>query len=148
MKVILLEDVKSLGKRGELVEASDGYARNYLLPKKLAVVADAAAINEAKSREAARLHRIEVERAEAAATAEKLQGVMVRLEMPGSSEERLYGSVTAKDIAEALEAQTGITVDRRKLVMNEQIRTYGTYSVEARLYPEITGVVNFVVVRK
>jgi large subunit ribosomal protein L9 len=148
MKVILKEDVKAQGKKGDIIEVSDGYARNYLLPKKLAVVADAAAINEAKSREAARLHRIEVERAEAAATAEKLQGVMVRLEMPGSSEERLYGSVTAKDIAEALEAQTGITVDRRKLVMNEQIRTYGTYSVEARLYPEITGVVNFVVVRK
>lgn len=148
MKVILKQDVASQGKKGDIIEVSDGYARNFLLKKGLAVIADASAINEAKTKEAARLHKIEVEKAEAKAVAAKLEGVLVKLEMPGSSDERLYGSVTAKDVTDALEAQAGIVIDKRKLELKEQIRTYGSYTVEVRLYPEITGKINFVVVKK
>ena len=148
MKVILKEDVKAQGRKGDIINVSDGYARNYLFPRKLAVPADAAAIQEIKNREASRLHKLEVEKAEAEQIRSKLEGVMVKLEMPGSSDERLYGSVTAKDVAEALEAQTGISVDRRKLVLPEQIRSYGTYWADVKLFPEVTGRINFVVVRK
>ncbi len=148
MKVILKEDVKAQGRKGDIINVSDGYARNYLFPRKLAVPADAAAIQEIKNREASRLHKLEVEKAEAEQIRSKLEGVMVKLEMPGSSDERLYGSVTAKDVAEALEAQTGISVDRRKLVLPEQIRSYGTYCADVKLFPEVTGRINFVVVRK
>ncbi len=148
MKVILKEDVKSQGKKGDIINVSDGYARNYLIPRKLAVPADAAAIQEIKNREASRLHRLEVEKAEAEQTRDRLEGVMVKLEMPGSSDERLYGSVTAKDVAEALEAQTGIALDKRKIVLGEQIRSYGTYTAEVKLFQDVAGKINFVVVRK
>ena len=138
MKVILTQDVKDQGKKGDIIDVSDGYARNFLLKRKLAVVADASAINEAKNREASRLHKIEVEKAEANETAAKLKDLTVRLEMPGSTGDRLYGSVTAKDIADALKAQTGIDLDRRKLEV-ENIRNYGSYPVVAKLYAGISA---------
>ena len=148
MKVILTQDVKAQGKKGDIIDVSDGYARNFLLKKGLAVIADAGAINEAKNREASRLHKIEVEKAEARELAAKLEKTALKLEMPGSSEERLYGSVTAKDITDALEAQAGIVIDKRKLELKDQIRTYGSYTVDVRLYPEITGKISFSVVKK
>ena len=148
MKVLLKEDVKSQGKKGEIINVSDGYARNDLIPKGLAVAADAAAINEAKNREASRLHRIETEIREAKETAAALEGVVVKIEAPGSADDRLYGSVTAKDISEALLAQHGISVDRRKLQLNEQIRSCGSYTVDAKLYSDITGKINLIVCRK
>jgi len=147
MKVILTQDVKSQGKKGDVITVSDGYGYNYLLRNKLAVIADAAALNEAKNREASKQHKIETEKAEARATAEKLAACTVKFELPGT-EDRLYGSVTAKDIAEALEAQHKIVIDKRKLVLADQIRTYGSYTIDVKLYTEITGKVNLVVTRK
>ena len=148
MKVILLQDVKSQGKKGDVITVSDGYAANFLIPKKLAIAASAAALNEAKAREEAKQRRIETEKKEAAAIAEKLEASVVKLGMAGGSDERLYGSVTAKDIADALKEQLGIDLDKRKLVLGEQITTYGSYTVEARLYTDIVGKVNLIVFRK
>ena len=148
MKVILLQDVKSQGKKGDVITVSDGYAANFLIPKKLAIAASAAALNEAKAREEAKQRRIETEKKEAAAIAEKLEAYVVKLGMAGGSDERLYGSVTAKDIADALKEQLGIDLDKRKLVLGEQIKTYGSYTLEARLYTDIVGKVNLIVFRK
>ena len=139
MKVVLLADVKSQGKKGELINVSDGYARNYLFPRGLATEADAKALNEIKTKEEARRHKIEEEQANARDTAQKLAGVTVRVKADAGADGRLYGSVTPKDIAEALEAQQGIAVDRRKLLLDGNIKAFGTYPVEIRLYPEISG---------
>ena len=145
MKVVLLQDVKGQGKKGDLVNVSDGYARNFLFPKKLAAVADAAVMNELKGKEDARLHKIEVDKQNARDTAEKLQTVVVKLPASAGADGRIYGSVTAKDIEEAMKAQHGIEIDRRKLQMKDPIKTFGTHTVEIKLYPEITGKVNVVV---
>lgn len=145
MKVVLLQDVKAQGKKGDLVNVSDGYARNFLLPKGLAVEADAKILNELKSKEEARLHKIEEEKAAARATAEKLTGVVVKLKSTAGADGRLYGSITTKDIAEALAAQHGITVDKRKIVLDNSIRAFGTYALDVKLYTEISGKINVVV---
>lgn len=139
MKVILLADVKGQGKKDQVVNVSDGFARNFLFPKNLAVVADAKAVSERKSKEEARLHRIEVEKAEAKAMAEKLSGITVKLTEQAGADGRLYGSVTTKDVAEALGRQLGQEIDKRKLVLPEALKAFGTYQVEIKLYPEITG---------
>lgn len=148
MKVILTQDVKSQGKKGDIINVSDGYACNFLFPRKLAVVADATAVNEAKNREASRLHKIEVEKAAATEIQEKLKNITVTIETAGSSEERLFGSVTSKDIVEALAAQTGIVIDKKDVSLKEQIRTFGSYSVDVKLYTEIAGKIHVSVVRK
>ena len=145
MKVILLCDVKGQGKKDQIVEVSDGYARNFLLPKGLAVVADAKVMNEIKNREASKLHKIETEKAAAKETAAKLEKITVKIVGQAGSDGRLYGSVTAKDIAEALEKQFGIVIDRRKLTLPEPIKTFGTYNTEVKLYTEITGKVKVTV---
>ena len=141
MKVMLTQDVKGQGKKDQIIEVSDGYARNFLLPKKLAVIADAKAVNEAKNKEASNLHKIEVAKAEAKAIAEKLSKTTVQI-LAGGGTERLYGTVTSKDIAETLAANYGINIDKKKIVMNESIKTFGTYKVEVKLYgAEITGTI-------
>ena len=145
MKVILTQDVKAQGKKGDIIEVSDGYARNFLLARKLAIIADAKALNEAKNKEASRLHKIETEKAAANELASKLSSVLVKLPVACGADEKLYGSITAKDIAEALKEQHGIEIDRRKLQMKDPIKTFGTHTVEIKLYPEITGTVNLVV---
>lgn len=148
MKVILTQDVKSQGKKGDVIDVSDGYARNFLLARKLAVIADAKALNEIKNKEASRLHKIEVEKAAATETAARLQTVLVKIAASAGADDKLYGSITAKDIAEALEAQHGIVIDRRKLVLADPIRAFGSYTVDAKLYPEVTGRVNVLVCHK
>lgn len=145
MKVVLLQDVKSQGKKGDLINVSDGYARNFLFPKGLAAEADAKAMNEIKSKEEARLHKIEVEKAAARETAEKLSAVTVKLTSTAGADGRLYGSITTKDIAEAVEKQHGITVDKRKIQLDGTIKAFGTYVLDVKLYPEITGKINLVV---
>ena len=139
MKVILTQDVKAQGKKGDIIEVSDGYARNFLLARKLAIIADAKALNEAKNKEASRLHKIETEKANANEIASKLSQVVVKFNVNAGADGRLYGSITSKDIAEALQKQHNITVDKRKIVMPEPIKTYGTYNYDVRLYTEITG---------
>ncbi|MBQ2716795.1 MAG: 50S ribosomal protein L9, partial [Clostridia bacterium] len=118
MKVILTQDVKAQGKKGDIIEVSDGYARNFLLARKLAIIADAKALNEAKNKEASRLHKIETEKAAANELASKLSSVLVKLPVACGADEKLYGSITAKDIAEALKEQHGIEIDRRKMVLD------------------------------
>jgi len=146
MKVVLLQDVKGQGKKDQIVEVSDGYARNFLFPKKLAAVADAKVLNDIKNKEAARLHRIELEKAAARETAEKLQSVVVKIKMTqGADAGKFYGSVTTKDIADALLEQHHIEVDKRKIVCDEQIKAFGTYTLDVKLYPEITGKLNVLV---
>ena len=141
MKVVLLTDVKGQGKKDQIIDVSDGYARNFLLPRKLATIADAAALNDAKNKEAARLHKIEVEKAAANETKAKL----VKLRGPAGADGKLYGSFGSKDIAEALKEQTGIEIDRRKIVVDAPIKAFGTYQFEVKLYPEIAGKVNVLV---
>ena len=141
MKVMLTQDVKGQGKKDQIIEVSDGYARNFLLPKKLAIIADAKAVNEAKNKEASNLHKIEVAKAEAKEIADKLGKITVTI-LTGGGTERLYGTVTSKDIAEALAKNHGINIDKKKIVMAENIKTFGTYKVEVKLYgAEITGTI-------
>ena len=138
MKVILLANVKGLGKKDEMVEASDGYARNYLIPKKLAILADSKAQNELKGKESARQFKIEEEIKAARALAARLEGTVVKIRSASGADGRLYGAVTAKDIAEALAKNFDIVVDKRKMEV-DTIKNYGTYSVSVKLYTEITG---------
>ena len=148
MKVILTQDVKAQGKKGDIIEVSDGYARNFLLARKLAIIADAKALNEAKNKEASRLHKIETERAAAAEIAAKIETILVKIAAPSGADERLYGSITAKDIAEALKAQHGIEIDRRKMVLEHPIRSYGNYKVDAKLYTDVVAHINVLVCNK
>ena len=148
MKVLLLQDVKGQGKKDQIVDVSDGYARNFLFPKKLAVIADNKAINEVKNKEASKQYKIETEKAAAKEIAAKLAETVVKISVNAAADGRLYGSITTKDIAEHLEADHGIVVDKRKLVLNENIKTYGKFEVEAKLYTEVTGKVYVLVCEK
>ena len=145
MPVILTADVKGQGKKDQIINVSDGYARNFLFPKKLAIPADKKAIADVKNREASRQHKIDTERAEAQAVAEKLTGVLVKIKMGAGADGRLYGSVTAKDVAESLEKDHKIVIDRRKIVINEPIKAYGSYTLDIKLYTEVTGKINVLV---
>ena len=145
MKVILLKDVKSQGKKDDLINVSDGYARNYLIPRGLAVEADAKALNDIKNREAAKKHRIALEVAAANETKEKLEGIVVKIRGKAGADGKLFGSVTSADIAEELLKQHGIEVDKKKIVMDSPVKAFGTYSFNVKLYPEITGAINIVV---
>ena len=142
MKVILLADVKGQGKKNEVIEVSDGYGKNFLIPRKLAKLADAQSVNDAKTKESARLYRLETEKKDAQELAEKLKKITVTIKASCGGDGRLYGSVTAKDISERLAADYGITLDKRKLVVKDPIKAYGKYALEVRLYPEVTGTLN------
>ncbi len=145
MKVILLADVKGQGKKNEVIEVSDGYGKNFLIPRKLAKLADAQSVNDAKTKESARLYRLETEKKDAQELAEKLKKITVTIRASCGGDGRLYGSVTAKDISERLAADYGITLDKRKLVVKDPIKAYGKYALEVRLYPEVTGTLNLLV---
>ena len=148
MKVILLADVKGQGKKNDVIEVSDGYGKNFLIPRKLAKVADAQSLNDVKVKEEARLYRIATEKKEAQALAEKLKTLQVKIPASGGGDGRLYGSITSKDITDRLQADHGITIDKRKLVMNDPIKSYGKYEVEAKLYTEVTGKIFVLVCEK
>ena len=145
MKVVLLKDVPGKGKKDEIVSVSDGYARNFLFPRKLAAEADAKVLNDIKNKEAAKARRIELEKQAARETAEKLQSVLVKITIQSGADGKLYGSVGTKDIAEALAAQHGVEIDKRKIVLDSPIKAYGTYTVDVKLYPEIAGKLNVLV---
>ena len=145
MKVVLLADVKGQGKKDQIIEVSDGYARNFLFPKKLAAVADAKVLNDIKNKEAAMARRIELEKQAARDAAAQFGGIIVKIKLSSGADGKLYGAVTTKDIAESLAEQHGIEVDKRKIVLDEPIKAYGTYTVDVKLYPEITGKLNVVV---
>ena len=148
MKVVLLQDVKSQGKKDQIIEVSEGYARNFLFPKKLAIVADAKAVNDIKSKQSSEKHRVENEKASARELAKKLEEAPVKIVGSAGADGRFYGAVTAKDICEALKAQTGIDIDKRKLELDSQIKAFGTYKVTVKLYTGITGKLTVQVVEK
>ena len=145
MKVILQQDVKGQGKKGQLVNVSDGYARNFLLPKKLAVIATAENVNTMKQQEKARKAQEAAEKAQAEATAKQLEGLMVKITAKAGEGGRLFGAVTAKEISEALQAQCGLNVAKTKIVQDEPIKSFGTYQLKCKLGYEITGTLNVVV---
>ena len=146
MKVILQQDVRGQGKKGQLVEVSDGYARNFLLPKKLAVVATAENLNTMKQQEKARKAQEAAEKAEAEATAKKLEGLMVKIPAKAGEGGRLFGAVTAKEVSEALADQFGVNIPKARLVLDEPIKSCGGYQIRAKLGYEVSGTVNVVVV--
>ncbi len=139
MKVILLCDVKGQGKKDQIVEVSDGYARNFLFPQKKAIPADARATSELKSKAEAKEFKISEDRKAAQALADKIKDVEISIKMGHGQDGRLYGSVTAKDIAEELKKVIGQDVDKRKIVLKESIRAYGKYSVTIKLLGDITA---------
>ena len=139
MKVILLQDVKGKGKKGQMLEVSDGYARNFMLPKKLAIEATPDAINTMRMNDKATAERIAREKAEAMATSKKLREMTVVVTAKGGGSGRLFGAVTTQEIAAALEKQSGIKLDKRKLVLAENIKNVGTYTVTCKLGYEITA---------
>lgn len=138
MKVILKQDVKGQGKKGELVNVSDGYARNFLFPRGLAAEADAQAMNELKNREESARHHAAVEKQTALETAAKLKGQTLKLTARAGQGGKLFGSVTTKEVAEELSRQYGVTVDKRKIVMND-IKAFGSYTAEIKLPQGITA---------
>lgn len=145
MKVILLADVKGQGKKNDVIEVSDGYGKNFLIPRKLAKAADAQSLNDIKVKEESRLHRIQVEKQEAQALAERLKGILVKIPASHGADGRLYGSVTAKDVSERLQADFGIAIDKRKITVSDPIKAYGKYELEVKLYTEVTGKINLLV---
>lgn len=138
MKVVLTADVKGLGKKGELVNASDGYARNFLFPKKLAVEANSQAMSELKNREAADKHRIETEIAKANESAAKISGKTVKLTAKAGANGKLFGSITSKDVADEIAKEFKIDIDKKKVIV-EDIKNFGTYPVEVKLYNGISA---------
>ena len=138
MKVVLKQDVKNLGKKGELVNTSDGYARNFLFPRGLAIEANSQAMNELKNREDAEKYRIATEKANAQASADKMNGKTIKMTAKAGQNGRLFGSVTAKEIAEQIKKEFDIDVDKRKIVVDD-IKSFGTYSVEVKLYNGINA---------
>ena len=147
MKVILTQDVKGQGKKGQLIDASDGYARNFLIPKKLAVEATAANLSEMKNAETKKRIQEEKELAAAKEIAAKLEGCIVKIIRTSGADEKLYGSVATKDIAEALSEQYGIEIDKRKIVLADSIKAYGSYTVTVKLHTAVSGKINLVVTK-
>ena len=139
MKVILLQDVKGKGKKGQMLEVSDGYARNYMLPRKMAVEATADNINTKRMTDKATQERQQREREEAFAISEKMKNMVVTVRAKGGGAGRLFGSVTTQEISEAIKMQEGIDVDKRRIVLDEQIKTVGEYTVKCKLGYEITA---------
>lgn len=139
MKVILLQDVKGKGKKGQMLEVSDGYARNYMLPRKMAIEATADAVNTMRMNDKATQERIAREKAEAMETAKKLREMTVTVTAKGGGNGRLFGSITNQEIADALKAQSGINLDKRKIVLADTIKSVGTYTATCKLGYEITA---------
>ena len=139
MKVILLQDVKGKGKKGQMIEVSDGYARNYMLPRKIAVEATADAVNTMRMNDKATQERIAREKAEALAIAKQLRELTLTVTAKGGGAGRLFGSVTNQEIADALEKTSKIKLDKRKIVIADPIKSVGTYTVQCKLGYEITA---------
>jgi len=153
MKVILQEDVKGKGKKGELVNVSDGYARNFLLPRKLAVQATPENMTVMKQQEKAKLKKAEADKAKANEIVEKLGDVLVKISARGGDESasgggkgKLFGSITSKEISEELQKQHGIEIEKNKIVQDEPIKSFGSYEIKCKLGFEITGIIHVLVI--
>lgn len=139
MKVILMQDIKGKGKKGQMLEVSDGYARNYMLPRKMAVEATADNINTKRMTDKATQERQQKEREEAFAISNRMKDMVVTVRAKGGGAGRLFGSVTTQEISEAIKKQEGIDIDKRRIVLDEQIKTTGDYTVKCKLGYEITA---------
>lgn len=139
MKVILKQDVKSIGKKDEIHEVSDGYARNFLLPRGLAAVADAGALNVARTKSEAKAHHEAEARAAAEALADRIKGKTVAVKVKGGASGKLYGKVTAKDVAEVLSKMVGAEVDKKKVELPSSIKEFGIYDANVRLYAGVAA---------
>lgn len=148
MKVLLLQDVKAQGKKGDVVNVSDGYARNFLFPKKLAAEITPAILNDIKNKEAAKAHKLEEDKKNALLTAEKLQGITVKIYASSGADSKLYGAITSKEIAEALKSQFDLDVDKRKIVLDGAIKAYGSYLLDVKLHPDVSGKLSVVIASK
>lgn len=140
MKVILLKDVKGHGKKGDVVNASDGYARNFLFPRKLAIEANNKNMNLLEGQKASQQHKIDVQIAQAKELAEKINGITLELTAKGGTSGKIFGSISTKEIAKELENKYGIKIDKKKLAVDEEIKSFGTYNITVKPYKDITGV--------
>ena len=138
MKVVLLQDVKSIGKKDQVVNVSDGYARNFLFPRKLAKEATAGALNDVKTKESAKEHHKQEEIAAAPEIKNKINDKIVTLKAKAGKEGKLFGAVTSKDVAAEIEKQFGVKIDKKKIVMDD-IKVFGSYNCNVKVYPEITA---------
>ena len=145
MKVILNADIKTLGKKGDLVNVSDGYARNFLFPRKLAVEANAANLNTVSQRESAKEYHKSVEIKNAEDLKQQLEKISVTIKVKAGANGKLFGSVTSKEVAEVLASLYGVSVDKKKIVLSEPIKAYGTYILDIKLYANSTAKLNVVV---
>ncbi|MBU5435341.1 50S ribosomal protein L9 [Pseudoflavonifractor sp. MSJ-37] len=145
MKVILQQDVKGQGKKGQMIEASDGYARNFLLPRKLAVLATPENLNTMKLQEKARRAQEAAERAEAEAIAKKLKDITVQVKAKAGNGGRLFGSVTSKEISDALKEQFDVVIPKTKIVQDEPIKAFGGYELKCKLGYEVVGTLKVMV---
>ena len=148
MKVSLSADVKGQGKKGEMIEVSEGYARNYLLPRNLAVKATADNMNALKLKEQAKKAQMEREKEQAKAYAKQLGASVVKVRAKGGENGKLFGSVTSKEISEALKEQHGITLEKNRIVLEENIKSFGSYEVKCKLGYEISGTIHVLVVEE
>lgn len=139
MKVILLQDIKSVGKKGQVLDASDGYARNYLLPKKLAVIADAANMNELKTKQEANKYKRDMSFASAKELSEKMKNFELDFKIKAGDNGKIFGSVTSKDIADELNKKYFVEVDKKKVMLAEAIKNLGVYNVEIKLFEGVSG---------
>jgi len=147
MKVILQQDVKGSGKKGELVNVSDGYARNFLLPRKLAIQATTENLTVMKQQEKAKLRKMEVDKAKAKEISDKLGDILVTISAKGGSDGgKLFGSITSKEISDELQKQHGVEIEKNKIVQDDPIKTFGNYEVKCKLGFEITGTINVLVI--
>lgn len=139
MKVLLLADVKGKGKKDQIIDVSDGYARNFLFPQKLATVADAKAMGDAKNKEESKAFKLKEEKAAAVALSEKISSITIEITASAGADGKLYGSVTTKEIAEKLKSIHKIDIDKRKLSLPEPIKAFGTYKADVKVYPEVNA---------
>ncbi|MGN1327392.1 MAG: 50S ribosomal protein L9 [Clostridia bacterium] len=139
MKVILLNDIKGVGKKDQIIEASDGYARNYLLPKKLAVEANAENMSKLKSRQDSSKFKKDTEKKDAEEIANKLKGIMLKIKVKAGENGKIFGGVTSKEISEGLKKEYKIDIDKKKIILNETVKTLGTIVVDIKLYEGVNG---------
>lgn len=139
MKVILLSDIKGVGKKDQVIEASDGYARNFLFPKKLAVEANSANMNNLKAKQESNQYRKDVEKQEAQKIAEKLKGIMLKVRVKAGENGKIFGGVTSREIAEGLKKDYNIVIDKKKIMLADTVKTLGTITVDIKLYEGVTG---------
>ena len=139
MQVILKEDVQGSGKKGDLVKVSDGYAKNFLIKKGLAIAATPGALNEYKAQEASRAKQAAKEKANAQETAKSMEGKTLKMSAKAGESGKLFGSITSKEVAQEIAAQLGVEVDKRKVSLETDIKAHGTYTVEVKLYPNVSA---------